>query len=241
MEPEFTQEYATAERDHWWFVARRQILAKALNSLHLDPECEILEVGCGSGGNLELLSRYGNVYAHDCDAVARELANSRKIVQVEYGMLPDNIPFKEQRFDLIALLDVLEHIDDDVAALGALYGRLKPNGVLLVTVPAYNFLWSHHDVVNEHKRRYHRVQLERLMHKVGYHVKYMTYFNTLLFPAILAIRFLENVLRMEDANDISMPSKYVNAILRTILASERVLIPHMRLPFGLSILAIARK
>ena len=241
MEQEFYQEYATAEREHWWFVARRQIIEKILKSLHLNPKSDILEVGCGPGGNLEMLSKFGNLFALESDTGAREVANSRKILQVAHGTLPGNIPFGKQRFDLIAMFDVLEHIDDDVAVLDALYERLRPNGVLLLTVPAYMFLWSHHDVVNQHKRRYMRGQLTRLAKNRGYLVTYATYFNTLLFPVVLAVRLLEKLLNKNEGNDVGMPPKAANTLLRYIFGSERFLLPHIRLPFGVSILVVARK
>jgi len=241
MEQEFYQKYATAEKEHWWFVARRQIIAKILKSLQLDSNINILEIGCGPGGNLELLSKHGNIFAMESDAGAREIANRRKIIQVEYGMLPNNIPFGSQSFDLIAMFDVLEHIDDDVAALNALYERLRQNGVLLLTVPAYNFLWSHHDIVNQHKRRYVRKQLTSLAHDSGYFVNYSTYFNTLLFPLVLVVRLLDKLRHNNEGSDVDMPSKVANTLLKYIFSSERFLLPHIRLPFGVSILVIARK
>lgn len=241
MEQQFYQEYAIAETEHWWFVARRQIIAKALDSLHLNPDSDILEVGCGPGGNLELLSRYGNVSALESDVGTREIANSRKIVQVEQGALPDNIPFGDNCFDLIAMFDVLEHIDDDAGALDVLHKRLRPDGILLLTVPAYNFLWSHHDVVNQHKRRYTRKRLIKLAQDAGYQVAYSTYFNTLLFPLVLAVRLLEKLLHTSAGNEVEMPPKPLNVLLKHIFASERILLPHLSLPFGVSIMVIARK
>lgn len=241
MEEEVYRELAAAERDHWWFAARRNIIAKILDSLHLDPHSEILEVGCGTGGVLDLLSRYGNVSALESDAGARAIASARKTARVEAGMLPHDIPFGTQRFDVIAMFDVLEHIDDDAGALQALHERLKPQGVLLLTVPAYMFLWGRHDVVSQHKRRYVRKRLTELVQRSGYRVTYSTYFNTLLFPVVVAVRMLNRLLHRAEGSDIAMPPHLVNALLRSTFSSERFVLPHVRLPFGVSLFVVARK
>lgn len=240
MDQEYYLEMAAAEDEHWWFVARRRIIERVLDSLRLDGENDILEVGCGSGGNLQLLSQYGNVYGTDPGATAIEVANKRKIAQVESGALPDNLPFGAKRFDLIAMLDVLEHIDDDLASLNALRKRLKPNGKLLLTVPAYQFLWSKHDVFFHHKRRYLRSQVEWAIDKSGFHVTYSTYFNTILFPVVAATRLMNNIIGKENSSDIKMPPKILNTMLTWIFGSESLFIPRISFPYGVSILVVAQ-
>ena len=241
MQPEFYTEMASVEDKHFWFVARRRLIGKVLDHMKLASHSDILEIGCGSGGNLDLLARYGNLYAVELDRGARALANRRNIVKVEEGSLPDNVPFADRHFDIIAMLDVLEHIADDVAALRTVHERLKDNGIILLTVPAYQFLWSHHDVVSHHRRRYVRGELERLIANVGFTVVYSTYFNTILFPIVATVRFLKNIFMKDEKSDVQMPPKVVNALLTRIFAAECLVVPKISLPYGVSVLIVGCK
>lgn len=241
MDPQTYIEMASVEEEYFWFVARRRIISQVLDHLRPKPGSDILEIGCGTGGNLNLLARYGNIYASESDAGARKLADKRNVVKVEHGCLPNNIPFGDKSFDIIAMFDVLEHVDDDIGALRSLYKRLKSTGLFILTVPAYQFLWSHHDVVNHHKRRYLRSNLEKLLQTVGFSVIYSTYFNTIFFPIVLIVRFVNNLLRRRSGTDIKMPPRVINALLTKIFAAESRVIPQISLPYGVSILVVARK
>ncbi len=241
MEREAYAELYRYEDRHWWFVARRMIIQGILqNYFPFRTENKILEIGCGTGGNLALLSNYGNVQAMDLDDEAIELANSREICLVKKGSLPNDIPFAE-KFDLICMLDVLEHIDDDLGALKAVWNKLDPRGKLLLTVPAYKFLWTVHDDASHHKRRYLKNQLVRLVQTAGFKIIYSSYFDTFLFPIITVARLVNNIRGKACGTDISMPPKVLNSLLTSIFASERFLIPGIALPFGVSILLIAEK
>ncbi|MGB3655481.1 MAG: class I SAM-dependent methyltransferase [Rivularia sp. (in: cyanobacteria)] len=244
MEKDFYLQYASVEDKHWWFVARRQIIEKVIQRLNLPQNAQILEAGCGTGGNLQMLSRHGQVSAMELEEVACQLANQRQVTQVKRGSLPDNIPFSLQ-YDLILILDVIEHLDDDLSALKALYYKLKPGGYLLITVPAYRFLWSEHDDINHHKRRYRLKGLKQVVKKAGYELNYSSYFNTFLFPVVAIVRVLAKLLPKQNNNQISsdlvVPSKPVNHILKLLFASERYLIDKFTLPFGVSVLLLARK
>ncbi|MGB3758829.1 MAG: class I SAM-dependent methyltransferase [Rivularia sp. (in: cyanobacteria)] len=244
MEKEFYLQYASVEDKHWWFVARRQILQKVICNLGLPTNAQILEAGCGTGGNLQMLSRYGQVSAMELDQIACELANKRQVTQVKRGSLPDNIPFNSH-YDLILILDVIEHLDNDLSALEALYYKLKPGGYLLVTVPAYMFLWSEHDQINHHKRRYRLKSLKKVVKKAGYELNYGSYFNTFLFPVVAIVRILAKLLPKQNTNklssDLVVPSKPVNQILKWLFASERYFMNRLPLPFGVSVLLLAQK
>lgn len=240
MKHEAYQEMFAVEDGHWWFVARRRIVQKILRSYCPDARQAILEIGCGTGGNLELLAAHGNLCAMELDEQALSLAESRKICPVRKGALPGPIPFA-QTFDLICLLDVLEHITDDCGALQAARSNLSRTGKILVTVPAYQFLWSVHDVELHHKRRYKREELVQLLRQSGYNVIFATYFNTMLFPLIAGIRIFGKLVRREAGTDVTMPSPLLNRILLEIFSGESCLLPAIPLPFGVSILALAEK
>ena len=244
MDKDFYLQYASMEDEHWWFVGRRQIIDSFIRQLHLPKNAEILEAGCGTGGNLVMLSAHGRVDAMEIDEIACALANQRQVTQVKNGSLPENIPF-EGKYDLIVILDVLEHLDNDLAALKALYAKLKPGAWLLITVPAYQFLWSQHDEINHHKRRYFLKNLQQVVRKANYELHYKSYFNTLLFPPIAALRLMSKLLlsnrRYQDRGDLKMPSQFINRFLTLLFASEGYLLRCTRLSFGVSILLIARK
>lgn len=238
------QEIYTTMRDleevHWWFIARRAILKKILDAYAPPVENRrVLEVGCGSGGNLELLSHYGELHAMEIDDAAREFANKRNVCEVRKGSLPDNIPFDTQ-FDMICLFDVLEHIENDVGTLKALNRLLAPDGVIIVTVPAYDFLWCDHDTLHFHQRRYTRRQLSALARVAGLRVAYSSYFNCLLFPLIAGVRFFER-LTNKKGSDMKMPARWINKLLKSIFSSERYLLPGLRYPFGVSLLEVLKK
>ena len=244
MEKEFYLQYASVEDKHWWFVARRQIIETVIKKLRLPRNAQILEAGCGTGGNLKMLSRHGRVSAMELDKIACELANQRQIASVKQGSLPLNIPFNSQ-YDLILILDVIEHLDDDLSALKALYYKLKPGAYLLITVPAYQFLWSEHDDINHHKRRYRLKGLKQIVSKAGYEVCQGSYFNTILFPLIVIVRSLGKLLPKKNNNQISsdlvLPSKPVNQLFRWLFATEGYFINKFSQPFGVSILLLARR
>jgi len=244
MDKEFYLHYATVEDQHWWFVGRRLIVEDVIRKLNLPKNSAILEAGCGTGGNLSMLARHGKLQAMELDETACHLANERRVTNVKLGSLPDKIPFTNQ-YDLIVILDVLEHLDDDFAALQALSAKLKPNCWLLITVPAYQFLWSHHDEINHHKRRYTLKNLKQVVRQAGYSVRYASYFNTWLFPLIAGVRLLKNLLKIDqhDVNhhDLFLPAKLINRFLTFLFASERYLINRVSLPFGVSVLLVAQK
>lgn len=238
MDARIYAEMAALEERHWWFAARRKILGKMLASLRLPADAQILEAGCGTGGNLDMLARHGRVYGMETNAQALEFAAAKGTATIAAGRLPAPIPFSDQKFDLIALLDVLEHLDEDAAALDALRARLKPGGWLLLTVPAYPFLWSRHDELHHHKRRYVAGGLRGVIEGAGYRVQYLSYFNTWLFPMIAAARLAGA--GSGHSGDLAMPNRFINALLTKIFASERLLLGRIALPFGVSLLALAR-
>ncbi|MEO8115114.1 MAG: class I SAM-dependent methyltransferase [Phenylobacterium sp.] len=227
------------ERDHWWFTGRREILAGELSRLKLPPGARILEVGCGTGGNLGMLARFGEVQGVEPDAASRAYAAELSGKTVLAGGLPDGLPAFGRGFDLIAALDVIEHVEADRASLAALGALLAPGGRLITTVPAYSWMWSDHDVLHHHRRRYTLGGCRRLLTAAGLKVRRATYFNTLLFPPIAAVRLARKLARQEGGDDAARVGAGLNRVLHEVFAAERHLLGFTNLPFGVSILAVA--
>jgi SAM-dependent methyltransferase len=238
METEVYEQMAAIENEHWWFIARRKILTTILTRLPLPPNARILEAGCGTGGNLVMLARFGQVAAFEPDARAREYTSEKGNHNVLYGSLPWDIPFPENTFDLVVALDVLEHLEDDETALKALRQHLKTDGWGLFTVPAFPFLWSRHDDRHHHKRRYNKIELVKKITRAGFTIHFASYFNTILFPLIAGIRLIRNRLGIEGPTDDTMPISVLNQILKLIFSSEQYLIKKTSLPVGVSLLMV---
>ena len=235
-------EMASLQDRHWWFLGRRAVLARVIEQLALPDDAAILEVGAGTGGNLRMLQRYGSVEAVEMDATARAIASSRAPgVLIREGRLPDRIPCRPGAFDLVCLLDVLEHVDSDAESLATLRGFLRPSGYLLLTVPAYRWLWSAHDVRLHHRRRYTAGTLAAVALSAGLRIERLSYFNTLLFPLAVLGRLLDRVRKPgSSTTGGAMPSSIVNAALFRVFAAEASLVTRVRLPVGLSLVAVLR-
>lgn len=227
------------QRDHWWFAARREILESEIGRLPLPRPARILEVGCGPGGNLELLKRFGEVRAIEPDDESRLYASESAGVTVDGGLLPDGLPDLGGPFDMVCAFDVIEHVDDDAGAVAALGDLLKPGGFLVATVPAYAWMWSEHDAKHHHKRRYAMADFRKLF--AGLKVRRATHFNSVLFPPIAAVRLAKSAAGIRGGDDEAMPSPALNKVLRGLFASERQLLKATDLPFGVSILLIAER
>lgn len=241
VNPEAYVEMAATESRHWWFKARRKIIESTMVNMALPDGARILEVGCGTGGNLGMLSRHGHVSAMEMDERARQMATekTRGEFDIRAGSCPRDIPFSGEQFELICLFDVLEHIEQDAATLVALRKQLAPSGRLLITVPAYQWLWSAHDTHLHHKRRYTASQLRKVLRDSGLAVDRTTYFNTLLLPLAVLGRLYDRFASHSKPSGTTTPAAPVNAVLQAIFASERHLLRHINLPAGVSLMGIA--
>lgn len=227
---------------HWWYRGRRRVLQAELDAVGVAPGSRLLDAGCGAGQTLALLSHYGDAVGVDPDeqSVALALEHGRSAT---VGALPQ-LPFGDETFALATCLDVLEHLDDDRAALAELRRVVACDGTLIVSVPAYPVLWSDHDVVNEHVRRYRAATLRPVANAAGWRVARLTYFNSLLLPAAATMR-LAGRLRHSPRphrSDLERTPGPLNGLLEWPLRLEAAYLrTGARLPAGLSLLAVLQR
>jgi len=242
MEREIYQKMQELEDRHWWFVGRRRIVATLLDMIKFRANAKLLDLGCGTGGNLEMLSNYGSVTGVEMDATAARFAMELGHAPVLPGRLPNDLPLEEGSFDCVTMLDVLEHITEDAASLEAVNRLLVPQGHLVLTVPAFNFLWGPHDGSHHHKRRYRAPALRNLLQEAGFRVERLSYYNTWLFPTAAIVRLIRKILPIGSAGfEMTMPPKWINRMLSALFASERHILVRARFPFGISLVAVAQK
>jgi SAM-dependent methyltransferase len=235
------QAMLTSDECHWWYRGRRRILRAELDRLPLGPGARLLDAGCGSGRTLDELARYGRVSGVDLSPVAVAAARDRGHVDVRVAPI-EQLPFDDGAFDVVTCLDVIEHTPDDRASLGELRRVTRPGGLLLVTVPAYQALWSAHDEANLHYRRYGRRQLRAVAADSGWDVVADTHFNALLLPPAAVVRVAQRLSRRPRRSDLDLTPPRLNRLLELPLALEsRLLAGGNRLAFGLSLLAILRR
>jgi SAM-dependent methyltransferase len=239
MEREVYEAMAEHDERHWWYRGRRKVVAELLRrKVPLPRDARLLEIGCGTGHNLPMLGEFGQVDALEIDPIARGMAEKRLGRTVLSSPLPAIEGVPDDTYDMVAALDVIEHIPDDTAALEGIARVLKPGGKLLMTVPAHQWMWSAHDVVNHHQRRYSRRDFKRLVDNSPLKLESIGYLNSLLFPVAMAQRLASKITGKEDAN-LAPPAEPINQALERVFALERRVIGRIPLPPGLSLFAVA--
>ncbi|HTU78390.1 MAG TPA: class I SAM-dependent methyltransferase [Solirubrobacteraceae bacterium] len=242
MDRDYERQTHAAEDRHWWYRGRRTVINGVIAGLGLPEHARILDAGCGSGRNMVELARYGTVTGIELSQTSVELARERDVGEVIAGSVLE-LPFADDSFELAASLDVIEHLEDDLGALRELRRTVAPGGALLLTVPAYQWLWSGHDVINHHHRRYTRRSLRAVAERAGWRQVRTTYFNSLLLPVAVALRALDRLSSKttESSLDLWVPPQPLNWLLERPLATEAALIARGgRIPAGLSLLAVFR-
>ncbi|MFA5033775.1 MAG: class I SAM-dependent methyltransferase [bacterium] len=228
------------ESKHFWFKGRRAIISKRLEHIVKNKNIKILDGGCGTGGNSSCLADYGIVFGIDNSRVAIQFAkNQNKKLLVS---TIEDLPFKRNAFDIIVLLDVLEHIDLENPALVTIKKTLKNKGYLIITVPAFNFLWSSHDKASHHKRRYTYATLKKTLQQAGFRIEKLSYMSFFLFPFICMIRVMRNFCFLKKTtSDLVPTNNMLNNVLTSLYYIEAWLLGHISFPFGTSLLCIAKK
>jgi len=242
MQEALYDELYNTEEIYWWFRARRSIIHSLIRRYHKGPEPSILDIGCGAGYNLKYLSgHFSDVKGLDSSDRALSFCRERG-VQALKGSLPDEVPFEAGSLDIVLMMDVLEHIEDDRGAVEAVWRLLKDSGLFIITVPAHRFLWTSHDELHSHKRRYETCEIRKLFEGLPFDKVLLSQFNTLLSPPIVASRLFagKRRCRSEKAGINLLPGP-INRLLESIFAAEKHVIPYIPLPFGISIIAVYRK
>jgi SAM-dependent methyltransferase len=239
MERIVYDQMAELDDRHWWYRGRREVLAALIRRIVKPPAgAEILEIGCGTGHNFPMLGAFGHVDALELDDEMRAYAEKRLGREVMSAPLPELAGVQDRGYDVIGAFDVIEHIDDDRSALATIATKLKAGGKFVMTVPAHQWMWSAHDLVNHHKRRYSKRSLRELIEGSPLRLETVGYFNSLLFPAAVAERVASKA-RGKDEASLSLPPAPLNAALERTFAAERHLIGRVPLPPGLSLYAVA--
>lgn len=242
MEKWFHSFERSVEDWHWWYRVRREILQAQLQQLALDPaNARLLDIGCGTGGSAFVLSRFGHAVGLDRDPQFLELSEGRPYAERVVGVA-EELPFPNESFDAVAALDVLEHLDDDVAGAREIHRVLKPGGTAVVFVPALSILWGQNDVNSHHRRRYTKQMLFRTLVEAGLQPGPVGYFNLVLFLPTLAARLAERVMpRTIGEFEYRNKPTLTNTILEQIFRLELPVLKRGPLPLGTSVYCAARK
>lgn len=230
------------EDKHWWFVGRRAILESFLKEIIQKSKTQnprILDVGCGTGANLEMLSQFGRAQGVDVSDDALEFCRTKGL-NVQKG-LAEALPYEEDSFEITTALDVIEHLDDDIAGLREMYRVTKQGGYTLIFVPAFMWLWGVQDDVSNHRIRYTRRQIVERLEKVGYTIDRATYANWTFFTPILAGRTLMRLTGIKPESENNVNVSALNGVFGKLFSAERFWLRNFDFPLGVSIVVVARK
>jgi ubiquinone/menaquinone biosynthesis C-methylase UbiE len=242
MEREYELQTHRAEDRHWWYRGRRRVLKGVIEHLQVPAGARILDAGCGSGRNMVDLAQFGAVSGIELSQTSARIAKERHAGEIIEGSITQ-MPFADESFEMAVCLDVIEHLEDDIGALKELRRVIAPGGSLLVTVPAYQWLWSSHDEINHHHRRYSTNTLLTACQAAGWQCVLSTHFNSLLLPVAICLRALDRITPQatNSSLDLWVPPTPVNWLLRQPLELEaRLIASGRRIPVGLSLLAVLR-
>jgi len=246
MEESNFEEYDKFSKDFWYIFARNDLLAKLISknvSISGKKNLRILDLGCGTGFNYPVLSRFGKVYSVDIDKRALESCKRKGIPRLLCGDA-EKIPFSDNFFDIVVAIELLEHIPDDRKAVGEVKRVMKKGGLFIFTSPAHKFLWSSDDVLAHHRRRYSKKGLMQLLDK-GFKKSYLGYRYFFIFLPAVSIFFLQRLIKRKkkkDVNSLTMTPRFLNGFLKRLMALENSFIVHrIVLPWGTGLIGVFRK
>jgi len=229
------------EDKHWWHISKRRAILNCVRQFLKKRNARILDIGCGTGKNLEQLKKFGKIYGLDNSKEAIEFCQKRGLENIKLGEA-ESMPFKPNSFNLITLLDVLEHTDDN-KTLKEAYRVLKEDGLLILTVPAFSWLWSRWDEVLYHKRRYSRNTLVNILKRHNFDIVYATYlYSFLVLPALIIRQIKQKLFKTKEySSDFRLSGNLLNRIISTISKIEFKIAQKIPVLFGTTILVVAKK
>jgi SAM-dependent methyltransferase len=244
MDAKLYDELWRVEQEHWWFRARRDIVWSLVGRF-VDRAAErrlrICELGCGTGGNLAAVADRHEVIGVECSPRALAYARRRLGERVIRGSLPNDVDLPSNSFDVVLLMDVLEHVEDDARSAATAMQLIRPGGIVVATVPAYQWLYTARDVQHHHFRRYNKRRFQSLWSGDECDTLLLSHYNSFLFPIAAVARLASKIRRTDGSWDLSVPHRAINNALASVMRSERNLLGRVTLPFGLSLVAVARK
>ncbi len=245
MDKALYEELHRVERDHWWFQARRRIVWSLVERYLAGKKQErlkVCELGCGTGGNLAPIAERHDVVGVECAPEGLELARRALGNRVKFGSLPNEVNLPPESFDVVLLTDVLEHIERDAASAATAMRLLRPGGIVVATVPAYQWLYSPRDTHHHHFRRYGKNQFAELWRSANVETLLLSHYNSFLFPLAATQRLMSKLLGGEKTQgDLKTPNAILNSLLSDVMGSEANLLGRVPVPFGLSLVAVVRK
>lgn len=227
------------ESHHFWHKAKREYVGKMIETYGRNGGKDLLDVGCGTGQNMEELAKMGTVFGVDSSDEALAFCKKRGLSNLKKGFA-EKIPHKSEQFDVATILDVLEHVND-IKAVEEIGRVLKKRGIAIVTVPAFSWLWSKWDEVLGHKKRYTKKTLPSLFHEAGWEVKKTTYIHSFLVIPTLMIRTIKSKQSREYTSDFQLMNPFINKILHTLSHLEQMVVTRYDMPFGTSLLCVVQK
>lgn len=227
------------EETHWWHKAKRELCSQFLRTVWKGKKLKILDIGCGTGGNMKAFEKFGEVHGVDISPDAIAFCKKRELKHVRIGSAY-RTKYPSSSFDVVTMLDVLEHVDDK-KALSEVKRILRPNGILILTVPAYKLLWSRWDEALHHKRRYSKDEIISLLQSKDFAVCKCSYLYSFLFLPVLLIRSLKSAIRMKEySSDFRLNPGPTNWILLKLALLEHKIVQHLEIPFGTSVFCVAK-
>lgn len=246
MELEVYQQADRQKDQHWWFLGRRKIISSILSSKIKNKNLKVLDAGCGAATSLPILRPFGKIIGIDKSPKAINFCRKKDYSQLARADVA-SLPFKDKSFDLIAALDLLEHVKDDRQVIQELARVCQKGSWLIVTVPAFSFLWGENDIATHHFRRYQKMELKNKVEKSGFEIKKLSYFNFFLFPLFLVWHVLSQI-RKKWTKDYQPKSSliinfpgWLNKFFILLFSLEAIFLPVIDFPFGLSLICLAQK